>query len=286
LTPRIESLLQIMQTFDAWGIAKLLGHIDEAKSNIAKLAAMGSADDTMEAKAIELHISSIVYMALHHATATKLQSTYDRVWEGGGPFWMAMKTGQLTYGQAEHELGFLRQCIEADLEKRLFAFLDPRRVEIFWAMEKNWKDIFAQIPDAKRDIEDAHNAYMTELYTATIFHLMRVAEHGLRILAKKLRVSLALRHRGHVVPIDYAEWQKVLDAIKNKLDKIKLKPSGPKRGALLEKFSDAGQHCLFMKDIWRNAISHARQPYNESEAKAALDRVHGFMQFVAKEFAG
>jgi hypothetical protein len=281
--PRIESLLQIMQTFDAWGVAKLLCHIDEVKGNIAKLTAI--AEDTMEPQAIELYISSIVYMALHHATVAKLQSTYDRVWEGGGPFWMAMKTGQLTYGQAEHELVFLRQCIEADLEKRLFAFIDPQRAHLFGAMDNNWGAIITQVPDSKADVEDAHISYMVELYTSTVFHMMRAAEHGLRILAKKLRVTSALKHKGHIIPIDHAEWQKIIDAINNKLNKLKLLAAGPKRTAQLEKFSDAGQHCLFMKDIWRNTVSHARKPYNESEAKAALDRVHGFMQFVVKEFA-
>ena len=115
---------------------------------------------------------------------------------------------------------------------------------------------------------------------------MRVAEHGLRIIAKKLQIASALKHKGHIIPIDHAEWQKVIDAINNKLNKLRLLSAGPKRAAQLEKFSDAGQHCLFMKDIWRNTVSHARKPYNESEAKAALDRVHGFMQFVTKEFAG
>ena len=113
---------------------------------------------------------------------------------------------------------------------------------------------------------------------------MRVAEHRLRILAKKMRVSLDLRHKGHIIPIDHAEWQKVITAIKNKLDTIKALPSGPKRTAQLEKLSDAGDHCLFMKDIWRNAVSHARKPYSEPEAKAAMGRVKDFMTFVAKEF--
>lgn len=273
-----------MQTFDAWGIAKLLGHLDEAREKLTQLIAMGGGDDKMDAQAIELYVRPVVLMALIRANEVKLLSTHDRVWEGGGPLWMAMETSDLTYNQAKHELTVLRQCIEADLEKRLFAFLEPSRVEVFVAMEKNWKAVFDQIPDTKEDIEDAHIAYMAELYTATVFHLMRVAEHGLRKLAKKLRVSLSLKHKGHLLPLDYAEWQKMIDAINNKLNKLKLLPSGPKRAEQLEKFSDAGQHCLFMKDIWRNTISHARKPYNESEAKAALDRVHGFMQFVTKEF--
>jgi hypothetical protein len=273
-----------MQTFDAWGIAKLLSHIDKAKSDITKIGAMGNPDEKMDKQAIDLFIEGNVLHALILAKKFKLQSTYDRVWEGGGPFWMAMKTEQLTYREAEHELVFLRQCIEADLEKQLFAFIEPENAKLFGAMDKAWEEVFARIPDSKPDAEDAHISYMVELYTSTVFHMMRVAEHGLRILAKKLHVASALKHKGHIIPIDHAEWQKVIDAINNKLNKLKLLPGGPKRTSQLEKFSDAGQHCLFMKDIWRNTVSHARQPYNESEAKAALDRVHGFMRFVAEEF--
>ena len=61
--------------------------------------------------------------------------------------------------------------------------------------------------------------------------------------------------------------------------------SRPKRSTDLEKLSDAEDHCVFMKDIWRNAVSHTRKPYNESEAKFVLERVHGFMQFVTTQSA-
>jgi hypothetical protein len=37
-----------------------------------------------------------------------------------------------------------------------------------------------------------------------------------------------------------------------------------------------------MKDIFRNNVSHARQPYIESEARAVLERVEKFARFVAK----
>jgi hypothetical protein len=272
-----------MQEFDAWGLAMFLHHLDNNKIAISQLSELGGRDDKMEPQAIDLYITPILFMALHHATRAQLPSTYDRVWEGGGPFWMASRVG-LTYQQAENELTVLRQCIEADLEKRKFAFIEPRPAQLFAAMGETWGDVLSTIPDSKRDVEDAHIALMVELHTATVFHLMRVTEYGLRVLAKKIRVLSALRHKGSIVPIEYADWQKVITALKNKLEAIGKVRLGPKRQAQLEKYSDAADHCVFLKDIWRNTISHARKPYNGTEALAVLERVRDFMLFVAREF--
>jgi hypothetical protein len=60
-----------------------------------------------------------------------------------------------------------------------------------------------------------------------------------------------------------------------------LLPSGPKRQTKLDFYSDAADHGMFMKDIWRNNVSHARRPYHAGEAKVVLDRVRDFMRFLA-----
>lgn len=82
-------------------------------------------------------------------------------------------------------------------------------------------------------------------------------------------------------PIESGTWDKVITACKGKIDAIRKKPIGPKKQAQLEFYSDAGDHCLFMKDIWRNNISHTRKPYNKPEALAVLERVRDFMKFLA-----
>jgi hypothetical protein len=47
------------------------------------------------------------------------------------------------------------------------------------------------------------------------------------------------------------------------------------------KYSDAADHCEFMKDIWRNNVSHTRKAYSDPEAVAVLQRVREFMEFLA-----
>src|SRR5262249_18489413 len=123
----------------------------------------------------------IVIMTQHHAERAALQSTYDRVWHNG-PFCTASQIG-MTWQEVDNELKVLRECIEADLAKRSFAFLAPERVNLFANLDEVWGAVADAIPEAKIDIKDGHIAYMTELHTATVFHFMRVAEHGLRVLA-------------------------------------------------------------------------------------------------------
>jgi hypothetical protein len=284
ITLRVWSLLAIMHNFDAWGLAMLLHHMEDLRDLTTKMCALDGRDERVPEEVIGARVLPTLMQAQHHAQHAHLQSTNDRVWDGGGPFWMAAKVG-LTWQQLQNELVFLRQCIEADLEKRLFVFVEPKKVDLFAELDKIWGEVLTTIPDSKTDIEDGVLAYMVELNTAAVFHMMRVAEYGLRILAKKMHVSLALVSNGHILPIDYAEWEKVITAVKNKIDQKRQQLSmGPKRQAQLEKYSDAADHCTFMKDIWRNTVSHARKPYNSTEALAVYERVRDFMRFVGQEF--
>jgi hypothetical protein len=270
-----------MQTFDAWALAMLLHHLDDHKRLVFQMCETGNGDKQLDAQAMELFIIPTILMAQIQSKKAHLQSTHDRVWDGGGPFWMDSKIG-MTYQEAKNQLTVLQQCIEADLEKRLFAFIEPRHASLFNEMEETWKDIFSCMPDSKIDVEDAHIARMVELDTATVFHMMRVAEYGLRRMAVKLRVRLT--HKGKAMPIEFADWEKVITGMKNKIDAIRKTKVGPTRVKQLEKCSDAADHCTFMKDIWRNNVSHARKPYKASEALAVLERVRDFMRFVAREF--
>jgi hypothetical protein len=278
--PRIWSLLEIMRDFDAWGIAMLLHHIHENRDQLSISCAQGLRDTPMPEKEVELYLSPILSMAKSHADEVDLQSVLDRVWDNGA-FTMLAHSG-ITYQQACNELIFLKQCVEADLQKCTFTYISADRVKFVKEQKESWIPIGLIFKDSKTDTDEAIFCYALERYTATVFHSMRIAEHGLRYLARKVKVRLS--HKGNFQPIEYADWQKVIDGIKIKIAKAVALVPGPKRQAKLEQYSDAADHCLFMKDIWRNTISHARKPYKGPEALAAFQRVRDFMQFLATNF--
>jgi hypothetical protein len=172
----------------------------------------------------------------------------------------------------------VKHCILEKLDGHKFLYIPAADAAYYDSAHLFGEAVAVSFSEAESDIRAAGNCIACGLYTACVFHLMRVAEFGLRRIAIKLRVRL--KDRGKYHPVEYATWDKVITNCKGKIDKIRQKPVGSKKQADLEFYSDAADHCLFMKDIWRNNISHTRQPYNEPEALAVLERVRDFMKFL------
>jgi len=266
-----------MQEFDAWGMAMLLRHICRADRLAQKMCDLGARDEKLSDEDVRLHIQGNLMHALVYAQKFQLESVYDRVAENGS-FTMASKIG-LTWQEFQNQLNVLREAIEADLEKRLFVFIPPRDAEVTGNIERHWGGVWSTIPDSREDIQEAVSCYVLGRPTACVFHSMRIAEHGLRRIARKVKAKPL--YKGKPKPIESSDWNDLITAIKGEIAKIRQKPRGPKRDELLERFSNAADHCEYMKDIWRNSVSHARKAYTRAEALAVMDRVRDFMNFVA-----
>jgi hypothetical protein len=134
-------------------------------------------------------------------------------------------------------------------------------------------------PKAVADIVDAGNCLVAGCNTAAVFHLMRVSEYGLRALARRLKVTLT--HKGVRQPVEYADWNKVITAIKNEIASLRKLSSGPKQDQRLNFYSHVADQAEYFKDIWRNPTSHARRSYNAPEALGVRSRVRDFMVRIA-----
>jgi hypothetical protein len=168
---------------------------------------------------------------------------------------------------------FLRECrmhIWLRMDGRYIPFIEPSP----WGA-----DVERAFPEAAIDIRSAGIALGVDLPTAAVFHAMRVTEYGLRWLARRLRVRLT--DKGRRQPLEYADWQKVITECQNQLKATRQLPKAQKRQERLAKYSRAADHCDYMKDIWRNDVSHTRRVYSAPEAEAVVQRVREFMQFLA-----
>jgi hypothetical protein len=186
---------------------------------------------------------------------------------------------RIDVAEFETEIRHVRETIEHELQQHGYVHVAADRVEYFMQKHLFGANVSECFPKARHDILEAGNCIAVESGTAAVFHLMRVAEHGLRALAKRLRVKLTDAGKAH--PIELAEWNKIITGVKNKIEDIRKLPKGAKRQAQLERYSDAADHCMFMKDIWRNAVSHAQKPYTDPEAIGVFGRVRDFMVFLA-----
>ena len=176
------------------------------------------------------------------------------------------------------ELRVLRETAQAELHALRFAFVENDKAKILDKSDKAWGDLWEKIPAIKIDVEEPVYCYALERNTACVFHLMRVAEHGLRALSKKVGVRLTQKS-GKLHPVEFAEWHKVITGIKNKVEAARKLPYGAKRAQALQFYSDAADHCLYMKEI-RNSISHTQNSYNALETLVVMERVRNFLVFL------
>lgn len=179
-----------------------------------------------------------------------------------------------------HELEGIHNQLKISLSLHKFAHVYPNVQKYFEQEQLFGAAVYASFPEAQRDIKDAGNCIAAELYTASVFHLMRTAEYGLRALARKVRVKIT--HKGKPQPLETAAWDKVINAIKCRLNSAHaLKPSA-RRTDKIRFYSDLADRCSFVKDLWRNDVMHTRAHYEIQDTLAAFERVKGFMQLLCK----
>jgi hypothetical protein len=184
-------------------------------------------------------------------------------------------------GIIEAKLNPILEGIQNNLNSRSFMYIPAERAkywEDFDVLGKHF--IFAFPRAAVLEMLEVGNCFAAGRNTACVFHCIRVAEYGLRKLAKRLHVTVS--DRGKKSPLEYAEWDKVITAIRNKITQIRTLPRGPRKQRQLESYSILADHCEYMKDIWRNEIMHTRRRYNEAETLAVIGRVRDFLEPLIK----
>jgi hypothetical protein len=174
------------------------------------------------------------------------------------------------------ESKILRETIEDEIKAVHCYYLTKESVALRSGLEKDWHKTFPAFPSAQVDIRSAVNCYATGNYTACVFHLMRVAEYGLRALARERKVSLP---RGR--PLEWGTWESILAQLDKKIDIIANKKAGPARGKALEFYRGILNQFAAFKDEYRNNVMHTRAHYDAHQAKGALMHVREFMERIA-----
>jgi len=175
-----------------------------------------------------------------------------------------------TYGQARDDIRLLKLALEAELETRLFFFVPPERSGYYTCEPENpWEEpvltgrmepfqpVVKAFPSTRYDIEEAGDCFAVARYTATVFHLMRVMEVGLKAVAKALGVAYS------------SNWGQCLADIE-------------KQGQRAEPFFvEAIAYLRSVKNAWRNPTMHVERMYSEQEAERIFNAVQAFMQHLA-----
>ena len=237
--------------------------------------------DQPELKAIEL-VEDHLRLVEIDAVDLELDSTKKRLARIRTAI-EASKRGvlQQTNIKITDEVRILRESYDDDLKER-FVFVPSadKPADVWWGQDELFgPKVYANFPKARDDIQAAGNCFATDNNTACVIHLMRTAERGMRVLARRLKVKFKY-------PLDYADWGVVINQMLGKLEakqkKVQAQTRGPRKDAELRFYSGTIHQCNFLNDFWRVESAHARKQYNSLEAHNVLNHVRDFMQTLAE----
>jgi hypothetical protein len=167
-----------------------------------------------------------------------------------------------------------------DVDKRTFLQVLPAFRGIVDNEKLFGAPVLDAFPDAKDDIREAGNCLAADCSTAAVFHLMRVAEHGLRALAYDRRIRT---QKGK--PVDLATWEELLKELEEAEKAIQGDPKTEAREAQFEFFHGAMMELKRFKNKFRNRVMHTRESYDMNDAMSAFTHVKEFMNILSTRIA-
>lgn len=176
----------------------------------------------------------------------------------------------------QYSLMHLRELMGSEMSKQLFLTI-PIESSKLYEQEQLFGDVvYGKFKRARVDIKAAGTALACRLGTASIFHLMRAAEYGLRALALDRRIRLPKK-----AVLDLATWEDIIRQLEAAEVAIQNYPKTLAREAQFEFYHGAMMEFKRFKNKFRNRIMHSRDEYDPDEARGAFTHVGAFMRILA-----
>jgi hypothetical protein len=177
-----------------------------------------------------------------------------------------------TYAEMAGALDRLYDDIQIGMRQEYF-FRYPRDIATSVARATiDWKEVLDAFPSSRREIETGMDCYALGDYSGSIFHMIRIAELGLRAIARERGVESVGRDK----PLEWGTWQDVFQAIEAKLKEVRQSKAGSERDKELS-FYDTSLSDLRRLQGYRDPTMHFRDDYGRGEAYDAIHRVKSLM---------
>ena len=176
-----------------------------------------------------------------------------------------------TYKKHGEDFDVLRRVIVANMES-LVMRISSEYAQYLEPWESLDDALFASFPSAIEELESAGKCLAYDQGTATVFHLMRIMEHGLKVFAYALEIPYA------------PSWESYLTQIERQItEKHKTKTIDWKQDEAY--FREVAGDLQIVKIVWRNPTMHIVRSYSQSEAKEILTAVVAFMKRLSEKFS-
>ena len=87
----------------------------------------------------------------------------------------------------KHDVADLLSILTSELSQTSLMFIPPDKVPYFDALTLLGPELTSKFSQCTTDIEEAGNCFAAGRWTATVFHLMRIMEYGVRQIASETK---------------------------------------------------------------------------------------------------
>ncbi|MGX7345453.1 hypothetical protein ACWM9A_06125 [Acetobacter pasteurianus] len=127
-------------------------------------------------------------------------------------------------------------------------------------------EVVNAMPEIRKDVADGARCRAYELWTASVMHMMRVAEVGVGVLADYLGVARGM------------SWGVTIANVQQALDKERTAKGDPE---LKQWASETAIYLVFVKDAFRNPAMHPEMTFTQDQAISIYDNTRAFMRKLA-----
>jgi hypothetical protein len=211
---------------------------------------------------------------LERAKLTAEQLELDAVPPQADRMLQSIKNGNYFIDLVAKDLEDIRLRIFDQLDSRLFYFVSPSVSRYYNDSALFGQEVDTAFPSAAPEIAEAGKCRALGRHSATVFHLMRVLEIGIRCLGKVFNEDTA-----------HTNWHNILDLIDKKVRAMNSVSHGAGWKEDQQFYSESVAHFYVLKNAWRNYTMHAHERYDEERTEEIYHSVGAFMRGLAKRLS-
>jgi hypothetical protein len=178
-----------------------------------------------------------------------------------------LKMKDYTYADMLNHLDTLHVLFGKELQKTSCFRIAQEKDKYFQKDDLFGPEVSRAFGSCVSDIQAAGTCYALEQNEACVFHLMRVLERSLGVLASKFNV-----------PFQNDNWHNIIEQLEVRIRKMDATTFGSDWKDKQKFYAGAANQFMFFKDAWRNHVMHVRDVFDEGKARSVLDSVRVFMQ--------
>lgn len=194
-----------------------------------------------------------------------------------------------TWQQVHVLLERLKSEIDWEIRSEYFFHYQRDVAEMLRTLATDWKEILLSFPSMRREIEAGLDCFAFNDYPGAIFHMLRIAETGLRAIARERGIRSVRNNK----PIKYAMWGEVIGALQTAISNLatsrgRTSPLTPKRRENRELAVEF--YSTIMGDMQallplRDRTFHLRDQYDKGEARTAMNRTKEMMTVISTKIS-